>query len=47
VAFLSEPAPVYGTAEHVAPGVRRVVAPNPGPMTYHGTNTWLVEAMTA
>ncbi len=43
MAFLGEPVPEYGTVEQVAPGVRRVVARNPGPMTYHGTNTWLVE----
>lgn len=43
MAFLTEPAPPYGVAEDVAPGVRRIVAPNPGPMTYRGTNTWLLE----
>ncbi len=43
MAFLQEPPPAYGTIEQVAPGVRRIVAPNPGPMTYHGTNTWLVD----
>ena len=43
MAFLQEPQPVYGTIEHVAHGIRRLVAPNPGPMTYHGTNTWLVD----
>ncbi len=39
-----EPTPEYGVAEQIAPGIRRIVAPNPGPMTYHGTNTWLIEA---
>ncbi len=38
-----EPAPEYGMAQQIAPGIRRIVAPNPGPMTYHGTNTWLIE----
>ncbi len=31
-----------GVAEEVAPGVRRVIAPNPSPMTFTGTNTYLV-----
>ncbi len=43
MAFLTEPAPVYGAVETVVPGVRRLVAPNPGPMTYRGTNTWLLD----
>lgn len=42
MAFLSEPTPVYGVAETVAPGISRMVARNPGPMTYHGTNSWIV-----
>jgi glyoxylase-like metal-dependent hydrolase (beta-lactamase superfamily II) len=41
--YLSEAVPPYGQAEEVAPGVRRVVARNPGLMTCHGTNTFLVE----
>ena len=47
MAFLAEPAPAYGTVEQIAPGLRRVVAPNPGAMTYHGTNTWLVQGADA
>ena len=32
----------YGVTEEVAPGVRRVVANNPGPYTFLGTNTYIV-----
>ena len=32
----------YGVAEEVAPGVRRIVANNPGPYTFLGTNTYVV-----
>lgn len=32
----------YGVASELAPGVRRIVANNPGPFTYKGTNTYLV-----
>jgi glyoxylase-like metal-dependent hydrolase (beta-lactamase superfamily II) len=43
VAFLTEPPPPWGVALEVVPGIRRVVAPNPGKMTYHGTNTYLLD----
>jgi glyoxylase-like metal-dependent hydrolase (beta-lactamase superfamily II) len=32
----------YGVAEEIAPNVRRIVANNPGPYTFLGTNTYLV-----
>jgi glyoxylase-like metal-dependent hydrolase (beta-lactamase superfamily II) len=41
-AFLTEPAPPYGAVLTPHAAVRRVVAPNPGPMTCHGTSAWIV-----
>ncbi|WP_299983142.1 MBL fold metallo-hydrolase [uncultured Ruegeria sp.] len=35
-----DPAP--GRAYQLAPGLRRILAPNPSPMTYRGTNTYLL-----
>ena len=43
--LLTEPEPPRGEAFSVAPGIRRLVAPNPGPYTYHGTNTYLIEGV--
>ncbi|WP_223428170.1 MBL fold metallo-hydrolase [Tateyamaria pelophila] len=34
--------PIVGMAEVLTANVRRIVAPNPSPMTYRGTNTYLV-----
>ncbi|HTR16530.1 MAG TPA: MBL fold metallo-hydrolase [Acetobacteraceae bacterium] len=42
MAFLTEPEPGRYAPHPVAPGITRLVAPNPGPMTYHGTNTYLI-----
>jgi glyoxylase-like metal-dependent hydrolase (beta-lactamase superfamily II) len=43
MAFLTEPEPPRLVATEIAAGIRRMVAPNPGPMTYHGTNSWLLQ----
>jgi hydroxyacylglutathione hydrolase len=34
--------PAYGRAVAVAPGIERITAPNPGPFTFHGTNSYIV-----
>jgi glyoxylase-like metal-dependent hydrolase (beta-lactamase superfamily II) len=34
--------PPIGVAEPLAPGLRRILAPNPSPMTFRGTNTYLL-----
>ncbi|HEY0418224.1 MAG TPA: MBL fold metallo-hydrolase, partial [Acetobacteraceae bacterium] len=41
--FLTEPEPARGEKLQVLPGIWRIVAANSGPMTYHGTNTWIIE----
>ena len=43
MSFYTEAEPVRGVALEAAPGVRRIVAPNPGGFTYWGTNTYLIE----
>ena len=44
MSFLTESEPARGEPHPVAPGIRRVVAPNPSVMTYWGTNTYLIDA---
>lgn len=44
MAFNTEPKPEPGVPLQVASGVNRMVANNPSKMTYHGTNTYLIEA---
>ena len=34
--------PVPGQVDQLAPGIRRILAPNPSPMTFRGTNTYLL-----
>lgn len=42
IPFLKEVAFNYGEAAQVTPLIRRVVARNPSPFTFHGTNTYIV-----
>ncbi len=42
--FLTEPEPIRDVVLPVLPGISRIVAANPGPMTYHGTNTYLIDS---
>ncbi|ARC89725.1 MBL fold metallo-hydrolase [Rhodovulum sp. MB263] len=35
-------APMPGRVDRLAPGLRRVLAPNPSPMTFRGTNSYLL-----
>lgn len=42
LAFNTEMTFEYGVATDVAPNVRRIVANNPGPFTFKGTNTYIV-----
>jgi len=41
---MAQAAPSYGRVERIAPGIRRVLARNPGPFTHEGTGTYIVGA---
>jgi len=43
--FLTEPEPERGAKLPVMPGISRIVANNPSPMTYFGTNTYLIDTV--
>jgi glyoxylase-like metal-dependent hydrolase (beta-lactamase superfamily II) len=43
IPFVSEAPPTPGKAVSVARGILRVTAPNSGPLTYHGTNSYIVQ----
>ncbi len=43
MSFYSEAEPVRGDVLPAAPGISRIVAPNPGGFTYWGTNTYLID----
>ncbi len=40
--FVTAFEPAYGDPVEVAPGVRRLTVNNPGPFTFHGTNSYVV-----
>jgi len=42
IAFVKDMTVAYGAVERVSPLIRRVLARNPGPFTFHGTGTYIV-----
>lgn len=44
IPFIHEMDITHGKSDRLSPLVRRVVAPNPGPFTFRGTNTYIVGA---
>lgn len=42
IPFVRQMAFEYGRCDHLTPLIRRVIANNPGPFTFHGTGTYIV-----
>ena len=42
IPFHREDQPEYGVLRRMSPMIRRIVAPNPSPFTYHGTGTYVI-----
>ena len=42
IPFVRQMAFEYGRVDRVSPRIRRVIARNPGPFTFHGTGTYIV-----
>ena len=42
ISFIREMDFAYGVVDRVSPSIRRVIARNPGPFTFHGTGTYIV-----
>lgn len=42
IPFHREERPEYAVLRPLSPMIRRIVAPNPGPFTYHGTGTYVI-----
>src|SRR6185312_8045103 len=42
IPFVRQMAFEYGRVDQVSPRIRRVIAENPGPFTFHGTGTYIV-----
>src|ERR1700761_7833063 len=42
IPFVRQMAFEYGRVDQVSPRIRRVIARNPGPFTFHGTGTYIV-----
>ncbi len=42
IPFLRDDTLAHGAIEETAPGVRRILCPNPSAFTFRGTNTWII-----